>query len=433
MKFNCTVVLVEHITLELLKIDDPVRAMNESIPSVTGSSEVVPLNNTSVNTDFEDDDGIIAMTTTVMVPSAIGLSVLTLVGITGNVMTVFAYLGDRQHNTVYDFFILNLAITDLILCTVSMPVYAVYTLMEFTWPFGYWFCKIWLLIDFTACTEATLLILVLSLDRLFMISLGTFYMRKITWTFAKTVIIISWFISFVYYGPAILAWDYWVGYSSVEYMDCDVEFAFENVFVIVMSIMDFVIPAIALSIINGLLFHKILKWANIRHVQQQRVERENTRNVKAIGISKDKQKAPTCPVAWETVHQIRCVGNLVMAVTGIKNVQNHTYQSNIGMRAVGNTKIAITINRKMKSAKLLAILVLTFLLFWSPYTITTVVISICNNCVNWSLYEFFNWLLWMKSAVNPLLYAFNSPRYRQCFRRYMTLNGSICRSANRRS
>jgi hypothetical protein len=84
-----------------------------------------------------------------------------------------------------------------------------------------------------------------------MISIRTKYENQITWKVAKTVLIISWIISLIYYGPAILAWNYLFRYSTAEYMDCDVEFVYENDFVITMSILDFPLPAVSLAVING--------------------------------------------------------------------------------------------------------------------------------------------------------------------------------------
>jgi hypothetical protein len=98
-------------------------------------------------TDENDDDSnyFIAMVTEIFVPTAIGLIILIVLGVGGNIMTMLAYIENLQHNKVYDFYIFNLAVMDLILCSVSMPLYKVYTLMDFTWSFGYWFCKVWLL------------------------------------------------------------------------------------------------------------------------------------------------------------------------------------------------------------------------------------------------------------------------------------------------
>ncbi|KAH3841873.1 hypothetical protein DPMN_115354 [Dreissena polymorpha] len=49
------------------------------------------------------DKDIIHMTPVVQIPKEVGLAVLIVISITGNAMTVIAYLRVKQLSTVYDF------------------------------------------------------------------------------------------------------------------------------------------------------------------------------------------------------------------------------------------------------------------------------------------------------------------------------------------
>ena len=80
-----------------------------------------------------------------------------------------------------------------------------------------------------------------------------------------------------------------------------------------------------------------------------------------------------------------------------------------------NPQIPRATRRELKAAKALFIFVFTFIVLWAPYTIATVAIAFCEDCVNGNVYEFFIWLLWFKSAVNPFLYAANSSRFKMNF------------------
>ncbi|KAL4235235.1 hypothetical protein ACF0H5_006873 [Mactra antiquata] len=97
----------------------------------------------------------------------------------------------------------------------------------------------------------------LSLDRLALVTLGPTYSVKCTMFRAIICACISWVISFGIYGPAIIGWDYWVGYSTVRAYDCDVEFAYNFEYTTITAIAEFVIPVIGLSIINTMIYHKI--------------------------------------------------------------------------------------------------------------------------------------------------------------------------------
>jgi L-lactate permease len=66
-------------------------------------------------------------------------------------------------------------------------------------------------------------------------------------------------------------------------------------------------------------------------------------------------------------------------------------------------------------------LVAVFFIFWAPYTILTVVLSFCGQaCINAIVYEFLYWWLWVKSAVNPFLYAYSNSKYRENYHKCLT-------------
>jgi hypothetical protein len=72
--------------------------------------------------------------------------------------------------------------------------------------------------------------------------------------------------------------------------------------------------------------------------------------------------------------------------------------------------------RDVKAAKFLAAIILLFVGTWAPYTVSTVIISLCDDCVSKTLWQFLNWLLRSKAAINPVLYAYNSERFRKNFK-----------------
>lgn len=364
----------------------------------------------STTEPYYEDYDIVPMTPAVQIPSGIGLAVLIVIGIGGNLMTIVAYFTDRQLNSVYDFYILNLGMTDLLLSCISMPFYAVYTLKEFTWPFGYDFCKVWLIVDFTLCFESIMIMLIVSGDRLLMISMGPNYMLKITKTVAFAQIAISWIVSFLVYSPAIIGWNIWVGYSTVEANDCDVEFAYDHTYTTATSIVEFVLPFVCLTLLNALIYYRIKQRVRVapkpamslKYQSEPGKSQANDDGQPSNDNSENAQSAATARAA------------------GSNQTKLSRLNSNYGASNVGKTH-----QRQAKAARFLAMLVIAFLIFWAPYTVTTMAISFCDDCVNTSLYEFFNWLLWMKSAVNPFLYAYNSPRYRANFKKYLSLNGKM--------
>lgn len=351
------------------------------------------------------------VTPAVLGPSAVIIGTLIFLSVFGNVITICAFIIDKKLHTVYDFYIFNLAITDLLIGCLSMPFHAVYSLQDSYWQFGVAFCKIWLAVDFTLCLESVILILLLSYDRLQLVTLGPKYTIQCTMRKAYVKIAITWVLAFLLYGPFIISWDYLVGYSTVEPNRCDVEFSQNFEFTTVTAVIEFVIPVLSLAVLNYRVYRSI-------------TER----------LAKQAENAKTVDGDISTV----------TATSSCNQNRQHDFPSSSTARNTGGSRITPNVSvghfsearrrqsrranlrakRESKAARFLTVLVLVFLTSWAPYTITTMIVSFCNDCVNEIAYEAMNWLLWGKSAINPFIYAMNSSRYRYNFKRFLCL----CRS-----
>lgn len=361
----------------------------------------------SLHTEVEEEENF-GLTLAVLGPSAVIIGVLIFLAVFGNVITICAFIIDKKLQTVYDFYIFNLAITDLLIGCVSMPFHAVYSLQDSYWQFGVAFCKIWLTIDFTLCLESVILILLLSYDRLQLLMLGPKYTIHCTMRKAYVKIAITWILAFLLYGPFIIIWDYLVGYSTVEPNKCDVEFSQNFEFTTVTAVIEFVIPVLSLAVLNYRVYRCITK----RLAKQ-------TENAKTVGgdIS-----TVTATSSCNQNHQ-----HDFPSSSSARNTRGSriTFNTSIGETRYRKSRRAnLRSKRESKAARFLTILVLVFLTSWAPYTITTMIVSFCNDCVNGIAYEAMNWLLWGKSAINPFIYAMNSSRYRYNFKRFLCL----CRS-----
>ena len=333
-------------------------------------------------------------------------------------MTVIAYVKDRRLHTVYDFYIFNLAIADLLIGSFSIPFYAWYTLDEFTWHLGRSFCKVWLVVDFTLCFESILLMLLLSLDRLLMLCLGPVYSSKVTLRKTYIFVSLSWIVSFLLYGPTIIGWDAWHGHSIVEHMDCDVEFAHNYTFTTVAAIVEFVFPFIVLTILNIVIYCKIRKRLKVSSIPRPQPEGASVSAVVYADQTTIAQDGESVASSKANTPRIRFRSRLSIATINIASLGQNILKSR-KLRSRKDHSSSRT-KRESKSARFLATLVVVFLICWTPYTAITIIISFCrHDCVGTSWYEATNWFLWLKSAINPFLYAMNSSRYRYNFRRFL--------------
>ncbi|XP_076445855.1 histamine H3 receptor-like [Babylonia areolata] len=271
------------------------------------------------------------------------VAIVTAVG--GNVLILLSYGRDGQLRDVHNLYLLHLAVCDLLIGAVSMPLYLIYTVLYWRWPMGVVMCKLFLVEDYTLCCMSTLIIILVAADRLALLTLGASYQGK-TRKRAYIKLAVCWTCSFLLYSPAILLWDVVTGHSVVPEGDCDVEFNRSIVFVMVTEIISFSVPFVSLAVINGQLLVALKKRRKVGDHQ-------------ASGPSPKKERSTT-------------------------NYKDDDTSSKFAT------------------------------------DITTILWSVCGDCVNQYLYEAFNWWLWTKSCINPFLYAYHSPRFRRNFQQLLS-------------
>ena len=87
----------------------------------------------------------------------------------------------------------------------------------------------------------------------------------------------------------------------------------------------------------------------------------------------------------------------------------------------GEQRTVRRLRRDKRAATSLFTLVLVFMIFLLPYVVVVVVGRIFSFEVltdtNSQVYSAAFWLLWLNSTVNPILYPFIQPRFREAYRK----------------
>lgn len=97
---------------------------------------------------------------------AIFLSFITVVG---NVMVMVSFKIDKQLQTISNYFLCSLAVADLAIGLISMPLFVISTLLGY-WPLGPLICDTWLALDYLASNASVLNLLIISFDRYFSVT-----------------------------------------------------------------------------------------------------------------------------------------------------------------------------------------------------------------------------------------------------------------------
>ena len=168
--------------------------LNDGYNNTNGSDVIGGLDSSSLSLDL-----VHAVVTGVI------LSALIFMTICGNVLVLLAVFVNSHLRSTTNYFIVNLAIADLLLGTTVLPFSAVLEVIPY-WPFGSFFCDIWAAMDVLCCTASILSLCVISIDRYIGVTRPLQHSTILTEKRAFYITIIVWALSVTISVAPLLGW-----------------------------------------------------------------------------------------------------------------------------------------------------------------------------------------------------------------------------------
>lgn len=186
-----------------------------------------------------------------MAARCVFLVAFILLTISGNVMVCLAVCRSRRLRRVPNCFVVSLAVTDLLLGLLVLPLSATVELRSGYWSLGGALCNIYISADVLLCTSSILTLLAISVDRYLAISAPLTYPQRVTRPRVALVLISIWVwsttTSFV---PIHLGWnmadyqvqhlDWGVGEEDQDGRYC--QFEWNNNYVVLYTLCSFYLP-----------------------------------------------------------------------------------------------------------------------------------------------------------------------------------------------
>ncbi|CAM5152534.1 unnamed protein product [Eretmochelys imbricata] len=375
------------------------------------------------------------------------MALLIVTTVVGNALVMLAFVVDSSLRTQNNYFLLNLAISDFLVGAFCIPLYVPYVLTG-RWAFGKSFCKLWLVIDYLLCTSSVFNIVLISYDRFLSVTRAVTYRAQQGNTKQAVLkMVMVWVLAFLLYGPAIISWEYVTGQSIIPDGECYAEFFYNWYFLMTASILEFFAPFVSVLFFNLSIYLNIQKRTKIRldifhEVQSQSFMEEMEMSPEgklSLKCCKWDQKEP-----GETLDLPKCETQqgAANASQSVKDSQISNSKSSgpfgeksrsFNKRGYKHSASTMSLEKRMKMvsqsitqrfrlsrdkkvAKSLAVIVSIFGLCWAPYTLLMIIRAACHgHCIPDYWYEISFWLLWINSAVNPVLYPLCHYSFRRAF------------------
>lgn len=187
-------------------------------------------------------------------------TLMSLVTIIGNVLVITAFIIDKNLRKYSNYFILNLSIADLLI-GLLIPPYAPFMLYNYNWMLGSFLCTVWLVLDYVVGSASVLCIVVISLDRYWMVSRGLKYLSNQKISHAIFIMLTVWTIAFMNYAPAIIFWELISPNSNktISETECQVGFHDNLGYLTATACVEFFLPFISICSLNLAVYLNIRK------------------------------------------------------------------------------------------------------------------------------------------------------------------------------
>lgn len=330
---------------------------------------------------------------------AVTLALITFATTLSNAFVIATIYQSRKLHTPANFLIASLAVTDLLVSILVMPISALYTVSQ-TWTLGQVMCDIWLSSDITCCTASILHLCVIALDRYWAITDAVEYSKKRTPARAAGMIATAWVIAISISLPPF----FWRQVKAEEVTSCNVNT--DHIFYTIYSTFGaFYIPTLLLIALYGRIYVEARK-----RILKQSHNKPGKRLTSAHLITNSPGSvASTTSLNYGTNDSSSC------DTTSCANVS----QVKVTVSDALLEKKRISAARERKATKTLGIILGAYIICWLPFFIYTLLVPVCESCFQPELFDIFTWLGYLNSLINPIIYTMSNEDFKQAFHKLM--------------
>lgn len=327
------------------------------------------------------------------------LAIVTLATMLSNAFVIATIFLTRKLHTPANFLIGSLALTDLLVSILVMPISIVYTVSK-TWTLGQIMCDIWLSSDITFCTASILHLCVIALDRYWAITDALEYSKRRTTRRAALMIGVVWVISISISMPPL----FWrQAKAHEELTDCLVN-TDQISYTLYSTFGAFYVPTILLVILYGRIYvaarSRIFKTpasSGKRFTTAQLIQTSAGSSLCSLNSSQE--------------------GHLHPGGSG-GGGGSPLFMNSVKVKLADSVleRKRLCAAREKKATKTLGIILGAFIVCWLPFFVVTLVMAICTDC--WfhpALFDFFTWLGYLNSLINPVIYTVFNDEFKQAF------------------
>ncbi|KRF98843.1 uncharacterized protein Dwil_GK16340, isoform C [Drosophila willistoni] len=366
----------------------------------------------------------------------------------GNILVILSVCRERSLQTVTNYFIVSLAIADLLVAVVVMP-FAVYFLVNGAWALPNVVCDFYIAMDVICSTSSIFNLVAISIDRYIAVTQPIKYAKHKNSRRVCLTILLVWAISAAIGSPIVL------GLNNTPNREPDVCAFYNADFILYSSLSSFYIPCIIMVFLYWNIFKALRSRARkqraarkphlseltggsvIENIAQTRrlaeTALDSSRHASRImpdepatntasGSNEEEDENAISPDIDDCHVIVNDKSTEFMLATVVEETGKFTiYKVH---KASKKKREKSSAKKERKATKTLAIVLGVFLFCWLPFFTCNIMDAMCakfNKDCRPGLTAFMltTWLGYINSFVNPVIYTIFNPEFRKAFKKIM--------------
>lgn len=323
------------------------------------------------------------------------LTAIVTTTILGNLLVILAIKTDKRMQTPFNYYVINLAITDFLVGLSAMTFYSVDRVLGY-WPFGEFMCGVWIFFDYGMTFASVFTLVAISLDRLWSVSWPINYQQNHSMSKVYINLAVVWTLMLVIWLPPCII-------DRVRYSEpyiCIWEPSNNKEFVVVVAVIGHHLPDIILVFCYVKLFSAMRKRAKV-----------------TIGVTKSQKRS--APSVSATVSQEQSF---------------HTTSSHLAVPSTSSALSPRSSRQRVNPSgqheqrkERRVFLTLTYILAgyaicWVPFHFVFDISAIKPEAVPPTVYSIFFYFTYANSTINPFLYHASNKDFKRAFRRFLHID-----------
>ncbi|XP_042553795.1 alpha-1A adrenergic receptor isoform X1 [Dipodomys spectabilis] len=318
---------------------------------------------------------------------------LIIFGVLGNILVILSVACHRHLHSVTHYYIVNLAVADLLLTSTVLPFSAIFEILGY-WAFGRVFCNIWAAVDVLCCTASIMGLCIISIDRYIGVSYPLRYPAIVTQRRGVRALLCVWALSLVISIGPLFGWRQ---PAPDDETICQINE--EPGYVLFSALGSFYVP---LAIIL------------VMYCRVYVVAKRESRGLKS-GLKTEKSDSEQVTLRIHRKNAPTAGGSGGAGGAGGGAPSSAKNKAHFSVRL-------LKFSREKKAAKTLGIVVGCFVLCWLPFFLVMPIGSFFPEFKpSETVFKIVFWLGYLNSCINPIIYPCSSQEFKKAFQNVLRI------------